>query len=135
MNKHQISSFDQAHILRLRSAKRASYALQMRAARGSGVRIQNSAEGKKMRKIRLAVESLQVQSFVTSNTEANRGTVVAHEPTRGRNVECGSLYDACPTGLCNPTFDPNACATYDPAACESADDACPSGRGCTEIDC
>jgi hypothetical protein len=107
----------------------------MRAAHASGARILNSSGGKKMRKIRLAVESLEVQSFVTSNTDANRGTVVAHAPTHGHNVGCGSAYDACPTGLCNPTFDPNACATYDPAACESADDACPSGRGCTEVNC
>ena len=92
-----------------------------------------------MRKIRMAVESLEVQSFVTSNTDANRGTVVAHAPTQGHNVGCGSAYDACHTGLCtpncNPTYSPDACPTYYPEYCESADDACPSGRGCTEIDC
>jgi hypothetical protein len=89
-----------------------------------------------MRKIKLAVESLEVQSFVTSDASANRGTVVGHEPTRGHNVGCGSAYDACHTGLCQPdTFSPNACPTVDPAYCESADDACASGRGCTEIDC
>jgi hypothetical protein len=89
-----------------------------------------------MRKIRLAVESLEVQSFATSAASADRGTVVAHAPTQGHNVECGSAYDACPTGLCVPeTASPDACPTYYPEYCESADDACPSGRGCTEVGC
>jgi hypothetical protein len=89
-----------------------------------------------MRKIKLAVESLEVQSFVTSDANANRGTVVGHEPTRGHNVGCGSAYDACPTGFCVPeTGSPDACPTYYPEYCESADDACPTGRGCTEVNC
>jgi hypothetical protein len=89
-----------------------------------------------MRKIKLSLDSLEVQGFATSETPAGRGTVLGHEPTRGHNVGCGSAYDACPTGLCAPdTISPDACPTVDPAYCESADDACPSGRGCTEINC
>jgi hypothetical protein len=74
-----------------------------------------------MRKIKLAVESLEVQSFTTSTASADRGTVVAHEPTRGHNVGCGSAYDACNTGLCtydcNPTYSPDACPTEYPEYC------------------
>ena len=74
-----------------------------------------------MRKIKLAVESLEVQSFTTSTTSANRGTVVAHEPTRGHNVGCGSAYDACHTGLCTgdcgETYSPDACPTQYPEYC------------------
>jgi hypothetical protein len=89
-----------------------------------------------MRKIKLALETLEVQSFVTSVTDAGRGTVLGHEPTRGARPECGSAYDACPTGFCAPdTISPDACPTVDPAYCESAGDACPSGRGCTEVNC
>jgi hypothetical protein len=92
-----------------------------------------------MRKIKLAVETLEVQSFTTSATSADRGTVVAHDPTNGRGPNCGSAFDACQTGLCTfdcpATYSPDACPTYYPEYCESANDACPSGRGCTQIDC
>ena len=74
-----------------------------------------------MRKIKLVVESLAVQSFETSAVSAGRGTVVAHEPTRGHNVGCGSAYDACHTGLCtydcDPTYSPDACPTAYPEYC------------------
>lgn len=74
-----------------------------------------------MRKINLAVETLEVQSFVTSETSADRGTVVAHEPTRGHNVGCGSAFDACNTGLCTgdcgETYSPDACPTAFPEYC------------------
>ena len=65
-----------------------------------------------MRKMKLSVENLSVQSFVTSTPGAGRGTVVAHaNPSNGPN--CGSAYDACQTGLC--TFD-----------ARTASEACPS---------
>ena len=90
-----------------------------------------------MRKIKLSLETLSVQSFSTSMTDAGHGTVVAHDPTNGRN--CGSAYDACQTGLCTfdcpATYSPEACPTVYPEYCVSADDACPSARGCTEIGC
>jgi hypothetical protein len=88
-----------------------------------------------MQKIKLAVESLEVQSFVTSDADARRGTVMGHAPTQGGGPNCGSAYDACPTGFCAPDTGPIECPTADPAYCESADDACPSGRGCTAINC
>lgn len=67
-----------------------------------------------MRKINLAVETLEVQSFVTSETNSGRGTVAAHQQTvHGQN--CGSAFDACNTGLCTgdcePTYSPEACPT------------------------
>lgn len=74
-----------------------------------------------MRKIKLAVENLEVQSFTTSATSTARGTVLAHEPTKGYNVGCGSAYDACHTGLCthdcDPTYSPDACPTAYPEYC------------------
>lgn len=85
-----------------------------------------------MKKMKLTVENLSVQSFTTSSTHNARGTVQGHAPTNGHGPNCGSAYDACPTGFCVPeTASPDACPTYYPEYCESADDACPSGRGCT----
>jgi hypothetical protein len=56
-----------------------------------------------MRKIRLEAESLKVESFTTALAETHGGTVVANfAPTNGHNVQCGSAYDACHTGLCTP---------------------------------
>ncbi|HST62561.1 MAG TPA: hypothetical protein VLK84_27905 [Longimicrobium sp.] len=56
-----------------------------------------------MRKIKLEAESLKVESFTTALSETRGGTVVANfAPTAGHNVECGSAYDACHTGLCTP---------------------------------
>jgi hypothetical protein len=54
-----------------------------------------------MRKIKLSLESLAVQSFATSVVSASRGTVVAHDPTL-HGQQCGSAFDACHTGLCTP---------------------------------
>ncbi|HEY0018865.1 MAG TPA: hypothetical protein VGC13_21370 [Longimicrobium sp.] len=74
-----------------------------------------------MRKIKLSLDSLQVQGFTTSQAPAGRGTVLGHEPTRGHNVGCGSAYDACQTGLCtydcDPTYSPDACPTAYPEYC------------------
>jgi hypothetical protein len=74
-----------------------------------------------MRKMKLVMENLSVQSFETAAVSASRGTVVAHEPTRGHNVGCGSAYDACHTGLCTydcgPTYSPDACPTEYPEYC------------------
>lgn len=72
-----------------------------------------------MRKIKLAVESLAVQSFATSMSHAAEGTVVAHQQTvHGQN--CGSAYDACNTGLCTP----NCAPTYSPEACPTDPQYC-----------
>ena len=73
-----------------------------------------------MRKIKLSVETLSVQSFTISTTDAGRGTVAAHANTvHGQN--CGSAYDACQTGLCTfdcpATYSPDACPTYYPEYC------------------
>ena len=72
-----------------------------------------------MRKMKLSVENLSVQSFTLSTTDAGRGTVVAHGQTNGHN--CGSAFDACQTGLCTgdcpETYSPAACPTYYPEYC------------------
>jgi hypothetical protein len=74
-----------------------------------------------MRKMKLSVETLSVQSFATAENSDARGTVVAHEPTNGHNTQCGSAFDACQTGLCtgdcDPTFSPEACPTAYPEYC------------------
>ena len=73
-----------------------------------------------MRKIKLAVDTLEVQSFVISAESAGRGTVAAHDATQG-GPNCGSAYDACQTGLCtgacDPTYSPEACPTQYPQYC------------------
>jgi len=91
-----------------------------------------------MRKMKLNIEALNVESFTTAAAEKAAGTVMGHVKTNGHNTQCASAYDACPTGFCAPTFDAactNTCETYDAQLCPSAVDACPSGRGCTEINC
>jgi hypothetical protein len=74
-----------------------------------------------MRKIKLAVESLEVQSFTTSKASAGRGTVAAHQQNTQHGQQCGSAYDACNTGLCtydcDPTYSPDACPTEYPQYC------------------
>ena len=86
-----------------------------------------------MRKLKLDIETLNVQSFETTEAgKSAQGTVLGHAPTQGHNVECGSAFDACHTGLCIPTQQGQGCHTYDPEQCPSAVDACPSGRGCTD---
>jgi len=73
-----------------------------------------------MRKVKLAVESLEVQSFVVSAEGDARGTVAAHDATQG-GPNCGSAFDACQTGLCtgdcDPTYSPEACPTHYPQYC------------------
>jgi hypothetical protein len=74
-----------------------------------------------MRKIKLQLDNLVVESFAVATSEGYRGTVVGHEPTRGHTPECGSAFDACQTGLCTgdcePTFSPEACPTAYPEYC------------------
>lgn len=70
-----------------------------------------------MRKIKLEMENLVVESFPTSDAARGNGTVVANlDPTRGHIPECGSAFDACQTGLCTPNCEP----TYSPDACPTA---------------
>ena len=87
-----------------------------------------------MRKLTLNLEALSVESFETMDAETGRGTVRGFEPTKGGPNKCGdtSIADACETGLCTPVTCP---FTYDAVECPSIVDACPSARGCTEIDC
>ncbi|HEU4885354.1 MAG TPA: hypothetical protein VFT45_24110 [Longimicrobium sp.] len=74
-----------------------------------------------MQKIKLAVESLAVQSFTTSAASTERGTVAAHQQNTQHGQQCGSAYDACNTGLCTydcqPTYSPEACPTAYPQYC------------------
>lgn len=79
-----------------------------------------------MRKLKLDIETLNVQSFETTESgKAAKGTVLGHEPTQGHNVGCGSAYDACHTGLC--TFE-RCPPTYGGTCegCDTVDPACPT---------
>lgn len=73
-----------------------------------------------MRKIKLAMENLEVQSFTTSDARAGFGTVAAHQQTL-HGPRCGSAFDDCNTGLCtgdcDPTYSPDACPTEYPEYC------------------
>lgn len=74
-----------------------------------------------MRKIKLELESLSVDSFATAAPESDRGTVMGHEPTvNGPNCD-NSIADACVTGLCTfdcpETYSPDACPTAYPEYC------------------
>jgi len=80
-----------------------------------------------MRKIKLNLEALNVESFVTAAPAGGEGTVLGHAQTNGQNTQCLSAIDACPTRLC----DTNVCATLDAACqtleCDTVDPAyCPS---------
>ena len=81
-----------------------------------------------MRKIKLNLEALTVDSFVTAPSAKGEGTVLGHAPTNGAITQCRSAFDACPTGFCAPESE--TCETYDPALCPSIVDGCPSERGC-----
>ncbi len=91
-----------------------------------------------MRKIKLNLEALSVESFATAATPKAEGTVLAHARTNGANTQCASAYDACPSARgCTEFGDclTQLCDTYDPEVCPSVVDACPSQRGCTVIGC
>ena len=85
-----------------------------------------------MRKIKLNVESLAVESFETAAAGAAQGTVLGAERTRGTNDACQTPIDGCATGFCAPTSDAlcetQNCETYDPELCPSVVDACPTAR-------
>ena len=73
-----------------------------------------------MRKIKLEMESLVVESFTTAQDDTGGGTVVANQDNT-QGPRCGSAYDACQTGLCTfdcpPTYSPDACPTEYPQYC------------------
>jgi hypothetical protein len=57
------------------------------------------------------------------------GTVHGFAKTGMDDTNCSAI-DACAWALGCTMFN---CETMDPALSESADDACPSGRGCTSL--
>jgi hypothetical protein len=85
-----------------------------------------------MKKLTLNVEALQVQSFATATEQGVEfGTVHGAEKKKTglQDTNCSAI-DACASALGCTYID---CPTVDPATCESADDACPTGRGCTSL--
>ena len=72
-----------------------------------------------MRKLSLNLENLVVESFETAKQAAGQGTVYGHVPTNGRNTDCLSAVDACPSG--------RGCTELEGCVDPSAYDACPTG--------
>ena len=88
-----------------------------------------------MNKLKLELDTLEVQSFATGDDATPVfGTVHAHK-TGLQDTNCSAV-DRCASargctqiGSCDPAL----CAVL--YARPSANDACPSSRGCTEINC
>jgi hypothetical protein len=76
-----------------------------------------------MRKIRLSLDALTVESFRTGAVPGVHGTVVAHA-RRSANDACPSSRGCTEIGDCYTQL----CETQDPNLCVSADDACPTRR-------
>lgn len=74
-----------------------------------------------MKKIKLNLNNLTVDSFETDAVQSERGTVMGNEPPTEHGQKCGSAFDACNTGLCTgdcgETYAPAACPTYYPEYC------------------
>jgi hypothetical protein len=67
-----------------------------------------------MRKIKLSIESLRVESFGTAAAEQGNGTVFGNAKTlnescNGSCVACGSAIDACPSSPHAATLPCNGC--------------------------
>ncbi len=59
-----------------------------------------------MKKIRLDLDALHVQTFETDRAEADRGTVRAHDDASGQSCpyECTRAEPTCNGPLCGATF-------------------------------
>ncbi|HEU4558311.1 MAG TPA: hypothetical protein VFS20_10690 [Longimicrobium sp.] len=72
-----------------------------------------------MRKIKLGVENLRVESFTTDASDGNQGTVLANAKTYDPEcktyfpVDCGSAIDACPSSPHAATLPCNGCVETD----------------------
>lgn len=74
-----------------------------------------------MRKIKLDLDALAVDSFETAAVSAEHGTIFGNAPTNGNNLECASAVDACPSARgCTEIGDcvTQICVTYD-LACDT----------------
>jgi hypothetical protein len=94
-----------------------------------------------MKKLKLQMEDLAVDSFTTSNADAPRGTVDAHNTFRGNT--CGPE-NTCGPQTCLPAYcvidtaDPlgcggtGACGTTN---CPGTFNTCPTGTALSCVDC
>jgi hypothetical protein len=85
-----------------------------------------------MLKVRLELDTLQVESFATSNETVQwRGTVEGLSRRRAVSYSCyGTCFEAtCADGSC-----PNSCASCD-TVCVSCDTVCGGGGGTNDSDC
>jgi hypothetical protein len=86
-----------------------------------------------MKKLTLELDALQVQSFETASERvAQFGTVNGHAKKTGIDDTNCSAVDACPSGRgCTQLATCLGCEETN--TCESYNDACPTGRGCTPL--
>ena len=54
-----------------------------------------------MKKLKLNVEAIKIESFRTDAPESTQGTVEAHEPTLALSCRCGTINLTCPY-TCGP---------------------------------
>ena len=77
-----------------------------------------------MRKIRLDVEALKIDTFTTTGAEAGRGTVAGHD-SGGTNGQ-----------LCSGACSPGSGSTFDPASISGWDMCfCPNQMGTWQLGC
>lgn len=79
-----------------------------------------------MKKLKLEMENLAVESFVTVSTAGPRGTVEAHNTFRGNT--CGAE-NTCGPQTCPPAY--CVIETGDPLACGGTAGTCPPGTNTT----
>jgi hypothetical protein len=72
-----------------------------------------------VRKIKLSVDKLRVESFATDAADGSPGTVLAHAATYDAKcntyfpIDCGSAIDACYSSPHSATLPCNGCAETD----------------------
>ncbi|HEU4883112.1 MAG TPA: hypothetical protein VFT45_12720 [Longimicrobium sp.] len=93
-----------------------------------------------MKKLKLQMEDLAVESFTTDGTSPIRGTVEGHNTFRGNTCgaenTCGP--QTCPPLYCSFGTDPVACDTGNcptPACPPGTGTGCPSGTGLSCVGC
>ncbi|MBB4635741.1 hypothetical protein [Longimicrobium terrae] len=78
-----------------------------------------------MNKMKLELDSLDVQSFATAKVDGYQGTVDGHAKTPACTLGCGSEIDACPSSL-GCTYQCESIDRCTGLGCESFDTNCPT---------
>jgi hypothetical protein len=75
-----------------------------------------------MKKLALKLDDLEVTSFETSRTTAERGTVAANGQTNGNT--CPQTCGFSCAGTCDISCDPSCISTCDMAPCATFEETC-----------